>query len=160
MSKFFYLQLNGDRQVIGACELGGPVESEALLPVDSYRPDLIGKIEDGGLFIDPPVLTTASPADSVVRHITPRAFVARLRSWWPLIEHLKTNSADFRLDWLLLEMAGYVDLDDAENLETLQRLKTAVDALAATAEFASQAIPPLDLTQLLRDGSPKEAFNV
>lgn len=119
--------------------------------------DRFRRYDEHGNFTEGVLIPAETPR---IRHITPRAFVARLRPWWPLVEHLKINSADFRLDWLLLEMAGYVDLDDAENLETLQRLKTAVDALAATAEFAGQAIPPLDLTQLLRDGSPKEAFNV
>jgi hypothetical protein len=82
-----------------------------------------------------------------------------LRPWWELVEILKTNSAGFRLDWTLLEMAGYVDLDDPENLEAFQRLKITVDTLAASPEFVDKAFPAFDLEAIQKDGNEKEAYN-
>ena len=102
------------------------------------------------------IVEATAPA---IRLITTRAFAVRLRPWWEAVEALKAASADFRLDWTLLEMAGYVDLNDEENLAAFQRLKTAVDALAASPEFVDKALPAFDLAAIQKDGVEKEAYN-
>lgn len=99
------------------------------------------------------------PTPLKIRHITGRAFLARLAPWWEIVEKLKATSAQFRLDWALLEMAGYVDLDDSDNREAFQRLKIAVDTLAASPEFVDKAFPAFDLAAIQKDGTEKEAYN-
>lgn len=101
-------------------------------------------------------LTPPAPVNPPkIRRITPRAFVARLRPWWPLVEYLKTNSSDLRLDWVLLEMAGYVDLDAQDNLEAFARLKTAFEQIAGTA--VPGEFPEFTLEGITQDGTEREA---
>ena len=98
------------------------------------------------------------PEGLKIRHITNRAFLTRLAPWWPFIEFLKTNSADFRLDWALLELAGYVDLDAPENTEAFTRLGQAIDALRNTEPFNAKEYPVYDLKALTVDGTEREAY--
>lgn len=115
--------------------------------------DRFRRYDEHGNYTEGVLLPVEAPK---VRRITPRAFVARLRPWWPLVEYLKTNSSDFRLDWVLLEMAGYVDLDAQDNLEAFGRLKTAFEQIAGTAVPGD--FPEFTLEVITQDGTEREAY--
>ena len=102
------------------------------------------------------IFSTLPPERPRVRLITNRAFLARLAPWWLLVEHLTENSAAFRLEMKLLELAGYVDLDASENLEAFERLGAAFEQLAGA--VVPGEFPEFTVAGVAQDGTEREAY--
>lgn len=115
------------------------------------------RVYDGNGNYQERVFSTLPPEGPRVRLITNRAFLARLSPWWLLVEHLTENSAAFRLEMKLLELAGYVDLDAPENLEAFTRLKTAFEQIAGT--VVPGTFPEFTVAGVTQDGTEREAYN-
>ena len=124
---------------------------EPLQPGDRFRVyDANGNYQEKIFAVSPPDVPR-------IRLITNRAFLARLGPWWPLVEYLTETSSTFRLEMKLLELAGYVDLDLQENLESFVRLKAAFSQIAGTA--VPGEFPEFTVAGVTQDGNSREAYN-